>query len=205
MKYLRKFSSVQEMNAAMADNWTGILGMVDDGTTKSIKNHEFVPQPGDEIWYTSTDGNIVTPNAVAFGDGITVSSNTYSGGKGIIKLSGNATTMGDNAFKSCKSLTSVTIPDSVTSIGDSAFNTCTGLTSVTIPDSVTSIGASAFRSCTGLTSLTCLATNPPTLANINALTSTNDCPIYVPAGSVDAYKAAANWSTYASRIQAIQS
>jgi hypothetical protein len=33
---------------------------------------------------------------------------------------------------------------------------------------------------------------------------TNDCPIYVPADSVDAYKAAENWSQYAKRIQAIQ-
>ena len=32
---------------------------------------------------------------------------------------------------------------------------------------------------------------------------TNDCPIYVPAGSVDVYKDAEGWSEYASRIQAI--
>ena len=32
---------------------------------------------------------------------------------------------------------------------------------------------------------------------------TNDCPIYVPSESVEAYKAATNWSYYASRIQAI--
>jgi len=33
---------------------------------------------------------------------------------------------------------------------------------------------------------------------------TNNCPIYVPAASVDAYKSASGWSAYASRIQAIQ-
>ena len=50
------------------------------------------------------------------------------------------TCIGNDAFDNCRSLTSVTIPDSVMSIGDSAFRYCTSLTSVTIPDSVTSIG-----------------------------------------------------------------
>lgn len=48
------------------------------------------------------------------------------------------------AFSRCKSLTSVTIPDSVTRIGSYAFQDCTSLASVTIPDSVTEIGEGAF-------------------------------------------------------------
>ena len=50
----------------------------------------------------------------------------------------------DNAFWYCRSLTSISIPDSVTSIGYEAFDGCSNLTSITIPDSVTSIGSSAF-------------------------------------------------------------
>jgi len=38
---------------------------------------------------------------------------------------------------------------------------------------------------------------------VSALENTNNCPIYVPSASVNAYKTATNWSTYASRIQAI--
>ena len=64
------------------------------------------------------------------------------------------TCIGNDAFDNCRSLTSVTIPDSVTSIGDSAFRYCTSLTSVTIPDSVTSIGDTAFQYCTSLASVT---------------------------------------------------
>ena len=64
-----------------------------------------------------------------------------------ITIPDTVTSIGENAFKDCTSLTPITIPDSVTSIGASAFEGCTGLTSVTIPDSVTSIGDSAFKGC----------------------------------------------------------
>ncbi len=64
------------------------------------------------------------------------------------------TSIGEDAFAWCDSLTSVTIPDSVTSIGGNAFNSCYRLTSITIPNSVTSIGDGAFSWCNSLTSIT---------------------------------------------------
>ncbi len=60
----------------------------------------------------------------------------------------------NDAFRDCKALTSVVIPDSVTSIGSSAFRECSVLTSVVIPDSVTSIGDQAFENCAALASVT---------------------------------------------------
>ena len=65
----------------------------------------------------------------------------------------SVTTIGNEAFEDCDSLTSVNIPDSVTTIGEGAFHGCDSLTSVNIPDSVTTIGNSAFYGCKSLTSV----------------------------------------------------
>ncbi len=109
-------------------------------------------QPSNVIYYTSTDGQIVTPtHADAFGANIV--SNEYVGGRGIITFDGDVTGIGDNAFDHCRRLTSIEIPHSVTSIGVSAFYGCEGLTTIEIPNSVTSIGGSAFYYCSGLTSI----------------------------------------------------
>ena len=120
-----------------------------------------------------------------------------------INIPSGVTSIGDYSFLGCSGLTSIDIPNSVTSIGGYAFYKCSGITAVTIGSGVTSIGEYAFYECNGLTSITCLATTPPTLGS-TVLGGTNNCPIYVPSDSVDAYKNASGWSTYASRIQAIQ-
>ena len=71
------------------------------------------------------------------------------------KIGGKSvTSIGDGAFKYCRTLTSITIPNSVTSISDWAFYECTHLTSITIPNSVVSIGKNAFNGCTKLTGVT---------------------------------------------------
>ena len=112
------------------------------------------------------------------------------------------TSIGDYAFQDCSGLTSINIPNSVTSIGQYAFQNCTNFTSINIPSGVTSIGGYAFRYCSNLISITINATTPPTLGT-NAFSNTNDSPIFVPAQSLDAYKAASGWSSYTSRIYAI--
>ena len=82
--------------------------------------------------------------------------NTYSGVVNIPEqvtyngMTYTVTAIGNNAFKNCRSLTQVTIPNTVTRIKDYAFHYCTALTHVDIPNSVTTIGNNAFWLCMGL-------------------------------------------------------
>ena len=97
-------------------------------------------------------------------------------------------------------LTSYEIPSGVKTITEGVFFYCDNLKSIVIPASVETIEDDAFYNCTGLTQMTVLPSVPP-VAGRNFLYNTGTGPIYVPAASVDAYKAAANWSAYANRIE----
>ncbi|MBR6077894.1 MAG: leucine-rich repeat domain-containing protein [Paludibacteraceae bacterium] len=128
------------------------------------------------------------------------------GKTGSVTIPNGVTSIDGHTFYGHTGLTSITIPNSVTEISGSAFYGCTGLTSVTIGNGVTSIGRGVFTSCTGLTSMTVEATNPPSCDvnkyNLGLGMPNYNIPLYVPAGSVDAYKAAKEWKRF-TNIQAI--
>ena len=127
-------------------NWTGTLYAQWQENAPTI-------DPTWQILYTSTNGNIVTPNKTGV-FGANIVSNEYKDGQGVITFDGPVTSIGYEAFYQCESLASITIPNSVTSIGNRAFYGCSSLTSVTIGNSVTSIGNDAFYKCSSLTSVT---------------------------------------------------
>ena len=139
-----------------------------------------------------------------------------------------ATTIGAYAFYNCRSLTTVNLPNvtstigpytfgayndtlttvnlhNATSIGDYSFALCYTLSSIDIAN-CTSIGAGAFVNCSALDSLTLSGNTVCTLGEYafdNTPIASGTGYIYVPAELVDTYKAATNWSEYASQIVAI--
>ena len=134
-----------------------------------------------KIYYTSVDGNVVTPyNTSAFDANIV--SNVYENGMGVITFDGELTKIVGRAFWS-HTLSTITIPDSVAEIGESPFQGCTslsafygkfasgdnrclisdgtlvsfapeGLSSYTIPNNVTKIGWASFSLCAQIKNIT---------------------------------------------------
>lgn len=127
-----------------------------------------------------------------------------------------ATTVGTYAFRYCERLTSVNLPK-ITKINEGVFESCKALATIEFP-LVSSIGKYAFSYCHSLTSLVlrysggvCTLSNTNAFNRCHHILGTTDSTynpnglkdgyIYVPDTLVDSYKAATNWSTYASQIK----
>ncbi len=134
-----------------------------------------------EIWYTSSTGDIIEVDATAFGGEYSwempsIVSHTYENGKGVITFDRDIDKIGYRAFNgqpittitlpntiesieqyafSQSELTTITIPDGVTSLDGEAFYYCFELRSVFIPDSVTSFGEDMFGGCIKLREINC--------------------------------------------------
>jgi len=106
--------------------------------------------------YTGTGGAVAIPSTINNLPVTTIGTNAFASCATLtsVTIPNTVTTIGDYAFYSCTSLTSAAIPNSVTTIGNSTFQGCKNLTGVTIPNSVSSIGPFAFYSCISLTSVT---------------------------------------------------
>lgn len=131
-------------------------------------------QPNNVIYYTSSDGMIVTPNSTdAFGASII--SNEMIDGQGIITFDGDVTSFGQYAFSGCK-LTSISIPNSVINIGFHAFSGCAELSSLVIPSSVQDIEGGITTNCNGLSTIEVHTDNPvfDSRNNCNAIIRTAD-------------------------------
>lgn len=218
-------SSNFKVRANYKRGYTVGSGQVECNTSTTVSRDEVKNQITFPSYFTSVEfGSCIdTIGENAFINGlditsVTIPSNIETIGEGAFKDVGNSVTsftvtlneglitIGDFAFAGCDNLTEIQIPNSVTTIGDGAFEACEGLTRVVIGSGVTFIGNGAFQKSSGYTpyeSITCLATVPPTLEASNVFHDNHSCPIYVPSASVNAYKTANNWSTYADRIQAI--
>lgn len=112
------------------------------------------------------------------------------------------TSLTNNAFNNTASInttfSSIVLPRNITSIGNGSFYRMRGFQKINIPSKVTTFANYAFSGCTGLQIILCYPSSPPT---IQSQTFTGVSGIfYVPDESVDAYKAANRWSSFASRI-----
>ncbi|MCR5547790.1 MAG: leucine-rich repeat protein [Bacteroidales bacterium] len=113
-----------------------------------------------------------------------------------ITIPEGVTTIPYQMFWRCTSLEDVALPNSLKDIDFAAFNGCSSLTSITIPANVTSIGDLSLGGCPALKTVKVYPVVPPYLGTgFYAETK-----IYVPSGSLSAYKSAAGWKNYANQM-----
>lgn len=108
--------------------------------------------------------------------------------------------------QNCAKLKQVIFPKITGGVGISAFQLNNSLEFADVGEA-TSIGAAAFYNCQSLHTLIIRGSSVAPMGNSNTLYNSliykGTGYIYVPDNLVDSYKAAVNWSTYASQIKPI--
>ena len=114
-----------------------------------------------------------------------------------VTIPNNVTSIGSNAFRGCNGFTSVTIPDNVISIGDNAFRECGNLMRINIGSGVKNIGSMAFGACTEMSEVYCYATSvPATAADAFNQSYAKAATLYVHATSIPDYQSTNPWDKF---------
>ncbi len=216
----RNMSNLKEVNIPDLKAWCKIV--FTNGNANPIYN--VFPTTTSKWGSVKVNGKAVTTLEIP--EGVDSIGRSFYGFKALtaITLPTSLRVMGDQSLSGCTSLTEVVIPEGVTTMG-TVFYGCTGLKKVTLPSTLTKFtsytfsGCSALESielpagitelplmlfygCKGLKSITSLNTTPPSVRTMAFDGVDTTIPVYVPAGSVEAYKAADGWKEF-TNIQAI--
>lgn len=193
LRELEVFSYVNTIAEGACDGFTALTTVTLDNSVTTLENYAFKG--------CTSLTSFTAPGLTSWGDSALRQSamTYYEMPEGITSTNGT--------FAESPYLEEVIFPEGFLELGMNSFNQCTSLKNPVLPETLSIISAHAtFYGCTGLESITFLSQYPPTVIidYINDMfDNTNDCPIYVPADSVDYYKQTNGWSQYASRIQAI--
>ena len=104
--------------------------------------------------------------------------------------------IGNWAFYNCHQLQELNIPEGVTEIGNAAFYGCTYLEDLVLPSSLQTIGDNCFSLCSKLERIIVNAAIPPAIEAKTFYEVDRSIPVYVPKGSLEAYKADTYWSEF---------
>lgn len=113
-----------------------------------------------------------------------------------IQFGSGVTRIGGSAFNSCKSLKHVELPDAVTYIGSTAFGSCSNMTYFGMGSKITSLAGDFLEGDTKLDTVVIKCTTPPAPSCPIHESVTSNALLYVPSGSVEAYKAATYWKAF---------
>lgn len=114
-----------------------------------------------------------------------------------ISLPASITKIGDSAFSCCTVLSSLTLPPALKEIANYALSSCPAFTTITLPASVTKVGVGVFDNDSNITTIYCMAVEPPTAGFDLGFDENENYPtLYVPSGTIDAYKAAKAWKNF---------
>lgn len=105
--------------------------------------------------------------------------------------------IGDSAFAKCTSLTdTIALPEGVTTIRKGGFDGCEAVSCVVLPSTLKKLEARALASLTNLKSIVSKASTPPTCEATTFAETSTAIPVYVPCGSIGAYKEAEVWKSF---------
>ena len=110
----------------------------------------------------------------------------------------SVTSFANNSFYNCSSIRFAVLPPNLVTMNQRGFQGCTSLLVCTIPSTFRTFGDLAFYNSTRIRALIFFCETPPSYNR--TLNSTGSRKVYVPDDSVEAYKAASGWSSYASSI-----
>lgn len=130
----------------------------------------------------------------------TIKSTAFSGsGLTSITIPNTISSIEDNVFNSCTNLSTISLPENLLSIGFRSFYHCESLRSIIIGEAITFVGQESFLGCNSLESIFVRSSNPP-IGQSDMFKGTHSCPIYIPAGSGNAYLSAMYWKDYSLRL-----